>query len=209
MVERVADAAIRAMGWLRRNQSVAAEPGARINLGSVPTHVAPGWLNIDASAHVLLAWLPSPVLRLVLSRTDAGSPSASRLKSEKFVFHDLRYGIPLADGVASAVYSSHTLEHLSERVSKLVVSEAHRVLSPGGILRLVVPYVEKGEVDVHAETPRYLDRHRSHYTVESLRELLEAAGFHSVTARDFKVGECPDVSLLDNRPRSLFVEGRA
>ena len=55
---------------------------------------------------------------------------------------DVRKGLPLDDGIAAAVYSSHVLEHLTESEAKPFLSELWRVLEPGGVVRLVVPDLE-------------------------------------------------------------------
>jgi predicted SAM-dependent methyltransferase len=51
-------------------------------------------------------------------------------------------GLPFADSGFSAVYSSHVLEHFNAEQAKFLLSEAFRVLSDGGILRIVVPDLE-------------------------------------------------------------------
>lgn len=56
--------------------------------------------------------------------------------------HDLRKGIPFADGVADAVYHSHLLEHLDRDAVPGFLAEVKRVLKPGGIHRIVVPDLE-------------------------------------------------------------------
>jgi SAM-dependent methyltransferase len=56
---------------------------------------------------------------------------------------DLRRGIPLPDGCARAVYTSHMLEHLTYPDEALpLLREAHRVLRPGGVIRVVAPDIE-------------------------------------------------------------------
>lgn len=57
--------------------------------------------------------------------------------------HDLRKGVPFPDGSADAVYSSHVLEHLERDVVPAVLAESLRVLKPGGVLRVVVPDLER------------------------------------------------------------------
>jgi SAM-dependent methyltransferase len=55
---------------------------------------------------------------------------------------NLLAGFPFPDSYFEAVYSSHVLEHFDRRQGAFLVSEALRVLSKGGILRIVVPDLE-------------------------------------------------------------------
>lgn len=47
--------------------------------------------------------------------------------------------LPFPDSSVEAVYSSHVLEHLYLSDARLVLSEAFRVLRPGGVIRTSVP----------------------------------------------------------------------
>ena len=55
---------------------------------------------------------------------------------------NVRRGLPFRDGEADACYASHVLEHLTSAVAGQLLAECHRVLRPGGIIRLVVPDLE-------------------------------------------------------------------
>ena len=55
---------------------------------------------------------------------------------------DLRRGIPFPDGEFDAVYHSHVLEHFDREGGLRLLRECHRVLQPGGCLRVVVPDLE-------------------------------------------------------------------
>ena len=204
LVSRLACSAVRATGFTRRPRGT-----IKLNLGSGPTDVVPGWVCIDASVHLLIRWLPERVLRRVLRHSDAGEHAAVALKRGTFVFWDLRYGIPFPSDTAEAVFSSHLLEHLSDDEAARLLSDISRVLIPGGILRVVVPEIQEGEHDAHEQTARFLHTHRSRWTWAKLRSALERAGFDGVERTSFQHGRCPDVSFLDNRPESLFVEANA
>ncbi|MEI6398659.1 MAG: methyltransferase domain-containing protein [Pseudomonadota bacterium] len=51
-------------------------------------------------------------------------------------------GIPFPDSVFKVVYSSHVLEHLGRQQAEDLLRECGRVLSPGGVIRLVLPDLE-------------------------------------------------------------------
>ena len=55
---------------------------------------------------------------------------------------DLRKGIPFPDNNFDVVYHSHLLEHLAKNEAEKFMYDCFRVLSPGGILRVVVPDLE-------------------------------------------------------------------
>lgn len=55
---------------------------------------------------------------------------------------DLRRGLLLPDASFDAVYSSHTIEHFDRTGARRFLTECHRVLKSGGILRLVTPDLE-------------------------------------------------------------------
>jgi predicted SAM-dependent methyltransferase len=61
---------------------------------------------------------------------------------ENIVRRDLSEPLPLADGVADAVYSSHMLEHLFLEDAKAFLRECAWVTKPGGIIRLAPPDAE-------------------------------------------------------------------
>jgi len=106
--------------------------GLKLHLGC-GTRTPAGWLNVDAALGARLAKLRP--LRRWLRRV-----GAFRLDwSDAIVIHDLRRPFPWPDASAEAIYSSHTLEHLSKRDGARFLDECARVLAPGGVLRIAVP----------------------------------------------------------------------
>lgn len=57
------------------------------------------------------------------------------------LYHDLMSlaALPVADSCAKLVYTSHTIEHVSETAVWHLFAEAFRILEPGGIIRIVAP----------------------------------------------------------------------
>src|SRR3989304_3714321 len=137
------------LGKLKRNQRIALPADGssiKINLGC-GLAVVPGWVNVDGSLNALVATLPPFLHRLAYRLTGANRYYSEieycRLLSEHhFVHHDLTYGLPLSDGVADFVYSSHFLEHLSRKDAVQLLRESYRILKPGGTLRISVPDLE-------------------------------------------------------------------
>src|SRR5437016_2546203 len=121
-----------------------------------------GWLNFDNS----------PSVRFAHSRLILSLLMAARLASEE----SLKFGaaarekgirwadackrIPSPDQSLDMVYSSHVLEHLDLQEAERFLGKIHRVLRPGGIVRLAVPdlnrrvekYVRDGDADEFMES---------------------------------------------------------
>jgi len=57
--------------------------------------------------------------------------------------HDVSTPLPFAADAFDAVYHSHVLEHLRPADVPPFLGECHRVLRPGGVLRLAVPDLEQ------------------------------------------------------------------
>ncbi|MDG2013316.1 MAG: methyltransferase domain-containing protein [Pirellulaceae bacterium] len=90
------------------------DPNSRfLNVGC-GAHFHPGWCNID----------------LVANHPDV-------------IEYDIRGGLPFADNSFDAAYHSHVLEHLTPTQGEALILECHRVIRPGGVLRVVVPDLEQ------------------------------------------------------------------
>jgi predicted SAM-dependent methyltransferase len=56
---------------------------------------------------------------------------------------DLRFPLPFDDATWAGVYSHHVLEHIEYHQACALLKEIHRVLRPGGLVRIVVPDGER------------------------------------------------------------------
>jgi SAM-dependent methyltransferase len=209
----------------RARQCVRVSNGvAKVNLGSGLT-VAPGWINVDASPNALVASLPAWLLRWAY-RFSGSRDQFSRqdyvriLTHNRFVHHDLGFGIPLNDSTVDFVYSSHMLEHLYPKAGELLLKEVHRVLKSGGVVRICVP--DLGSAVAHyqagdrvrflahffpADKRNELGRHRYMYDYWMLERLLASVGFTSIRRLACGAGASPDIDMLDNRAdETLYVE---
>jgi predicted SAM-dependent methyltransferase len=125
----------------RTNQEYTLPKGLLLHVGCGP--ITPdGWVNLDASWNLLAARIPG--LRTALRSLGLISANAaSSTWSDKIQYCNVNNGLPFGDGEAAVVYASHVLEHLGRRQSQAFVKEAYRVLKPGGVIRLVVPDLER------------------------------------------------------------------
>jgi len=210
----------------------------RINVGcgSSPTQE---WLNFDGSPSVRLASLP------LLTRL-LDSLGLLRDENRRFIAFcrgaDIRWAnaadLPVPNGSVNVLYSSHMLEHLDQREALKFLSEAMRVLQPGGIIRLAVPDLRRMITDYETDSKadrlvsrtqlahtrpqtilqklRWLfvaDRshHRWMYDAESLALLLAKVGFTHVLvqpAGTTAISNPGDLNLREREDESLYVEAQ-
>ena len=55
------------------------------------------------------------------------------------IAHDMRRRLPFDNNIFDGVYHSHVLEHFTQTDGRRFLGECHRVLKPGGVLRVAVP----------------------------------------------------------------------
>lgn len=148
----------------------------------------------------------------------------SRLDKEPF---------PFASGTFKGIYTEHCLEHVDLAAGWANVREYHRLLRPGGHVRIIVPdgeiyidgYVARRAgkdvqlpyaVQEKEATPMISinrvsrDAHRFLYDFETLAHMLREAGFTDIRKERFGQGQDP-MLLRDSKSReheSLYVEAR-
>jgi predicted SAM-dependent methyltransferase len=192
--------------WLRRIRSrLQSGNGAPLHLhiGCGPTYL-PGFVNIDAVPfHKLDVWL------------------------------DIRNGLPYRTGSIDSVYCTHVLEHFYHDEVLKVLRECHRVLKPGGGVRLIVPslsysiqaYMQRRYDWFHDDFPRHFDslggrfsnyifcdgQHRTAFDFEYMQEMLVKTGFTEVN--EVSEGESRlygdrvlSYQSKSDLPHSLYVE---
>ena len=199
----------------------------------------PGWLNYDNSQSLRFARIPAlpGVLRGLGLLTSAQSDFIAFARANNVSYGDAVKGLDLEDGSVEVVYTSHMLEHLDRREAARFLREAMRILRPGGLVRIVVPdiqklvsdYVASGDADAFVESThmgserpagwagrlsRILVGARNHlwmYDGASLVKLLQSSGF--VAAKVMPAGstdiESPDpLDLRERDDESVYVEAR-
>jgi predicted SAM-dependent methyltransferase len=209
----------------------------RVNIGcgQSPT---PGWKNFDNSLTVRIA--KSSLLTYLLTYLGILDENKRRfvkvIRNFNIEYADATKKIPLPDDSVEVLYSSHMLEHLDREEARLFLKEAWRVLKPGGIIRLVVPDLEKlvEEYLTSKDADKFIEKtllgkrkpksikeklyylivgDRGHfwmYDGKSLCKLLTEIGFKRVTILPPGKTMIPDPGPLNLRERedeSVYVEG--
>jgi predicted SAM-dependent methyltransferase len=192
----------------RLHSQLAKRQHVNLNLGTGGRGVA-DWVNIDVARHhqdLTLPW-------------------------------DIRRGLPFSDGQVARIFAEHIVEHIEfrEDIPRLM-REFFRVLEPGGRVRLIVP---DGERWLHAyvtrspdewqglgfsdlppgmPTPMTMINHVFHqdgehffgYDYETLKYVLEQAGFHKIGKAAYQVSADPQLCLDrdEHAKYSLYVEAQ-
>ena len=112
---------------------------------------------------------------------DVSSAHYESQRSADFIEYDLNSGAPLpfASGSVALAYTSHTIEHVKDLPVAKLFEEFHRVLRPGGVLRVTCPdargYYQAAR---HGHLDRYFYRMNTWFRRHGISD-------HEVTAVDF------------------------
>ncbi len=174
---------------------------------------AKGWLNID-----------------LFSRVPAGF--IFKKSGAYCLHHDVREIVPAESNSTRHIYASHFLEHLDLNEGKNFLRDACRALAIGGIIRITFPdmdlwmrkYCENDEkffqefYSASRSFPNlktkgeifagqfYGWEHRWMYDFESVKHLLEEAGFSNIKKKNFLESQIEDIEKLEPSSKSRLIE---
>ena len=150
---------------------------------------------------------------------------------EADVHWDITKGLPLPDGCARFIYHEHVMEHITVEQGERCLRDWHRLLQPGGVLRISTPdlaYVverytgnwrdqawlkrpEYAAIATRAEMINASMRwwgHQFLYDEEDLARRMRAAGFATIRRCDYRESAVPALAGLETREDSkLILEG--
>lgn len=175
------------------------EPKLRkLHLACGPVHLK-GWLNVD------IMWRPGV----------------------NFLWN-LRWRMPFRRESVGYIYHEHYIEHLTPKQAVRFLSDCHRVLAPGGVLRIATPslrhiahqYLNNWKdqdwlrwpayqyIQTGAEMMNTVFRSWNHkwiYDEVELERRLSEAGFHTITFVERGQSEHPPLQNIESRKDSLLV----
>jgi predicted SAM-dependent methyltransferase len=200
--------------------------GPRLNLGCGPVQPA-GWINIDGSHRARFAHFLAPLDRLLV-KLGILSPTAFGRHTQ---IANLFKPLPFARGSVRAIYAGEVWEHFTYDDALRLTRDCHRVLQPGGVLRVCVPdgqifwrhylrLVEAGDVPalrahvdlyfreicVRPTLGSYGHFHKWQFDEPQLVDLFRTAGFRDVARRPYHESRIPDIAAVE-RSAFLIVEG--
>ena len=193
-------------------------PGPKLNLGCGPVQ-PPGWVNVDGSNRAWLAGKMSPVDRLLV-RLGLIPPTEF---GPQVKWLNLFRPLPYADDSVSCIYAGELWEHFEYDDAKRLTGECHRVLAPGGVLRVCVPDGREFWGRYVALIDENLAQPRNARNPQRLRDHVQMF-FHEICTRKVRLGfmghfhkwqfdEVQLVELFESRgftevERMKFREGR-
>jgi len=146
--------------------------------------------------------------------------------------YDCRKKLPFRDGTVSKIRCEHVLEHMDiQYETPLFLKECHRVLTETGVLRIVVPDIEKfvhayylnewsalgmqqaispnwQPADILTHTFRQGGEHKFGYDFYVMKRVLEDAGFKKIERMEFGRSFDPELQKdqKNHEKYSLYVE---
>lgn len=139
--------------------------------------------------------------------------------------YDLINGIPAAPNSLEVVYHCHLLEHLSFEESVIFIKNSYDCLEAGGVLRILVPdlelwisnyynnnsfFFEEYRKHILANSPEIYETkgsifmgmlhnhgHKAGYDFDTLKRLLERAGFIKVRRTLFQESDLPEIKEIE------------
>lgn len=200
----------------------------KLNLGC-GSQVVDGWINVDYALGARV--FKVPMFRLLNSKFRIFNLDWD----DRITIHDLNKTFPWNTASVEAIYSSHTLEHMTKEEGKKFIQECYRVLRKDGVIRIVVPdlkaFVEEylnGDIKaddflkdlgvLYNESDSYIRSkltpfiqfpHKCMYDLPALLKMLSEIGFKVQSSGYLQSGidGIEDVELKSRTINAVVVEG--
>lgn len=116
--------------------------------------------------------------------------------------------LPYGDGVADFILCEHCVEHQNCAQGFHFMQECHRILKPGGTLRLCVPILDRIQDANHCRDLITGHGHQMLYCLSTMVTMLQLAGFETVheTGRKECDGHHRVIGIAKDDLESLRVE---
>jgi predicted SAM-dependent methyltransferase len=208
----------------------------RVNIGCGRTPTE-GWVNFDNTPAIKLAKSPLKrnLAKLFRLLNQPQIENIEWLMANTIEFADAQKKIPLPEKSIEVLYTSHMFEHLSRDGAIRFLDEAKRVLVDGGVIRIVIPDLEKAisEYNERKNADEFMEtlllsappinslrdklwlifsgyrHHQWMYDGNSLSRLMENRGFRNVTIQrsgETLINNPGNLNLFEREEESVVVE---
>ena len=200
--------------------------------GSVSTHIQADYQRKVTTPKIITAYLRSadrPKLQIGSGASNpAGWLNTDIEPSAGQAFLDITEPLPFGDHTVYEIFGEHVIEHVTYDQALYFLKESHRVLAPGGRVRMVTPNLLQFVALLREPKPEYFARkldfhywpadtpdpaclilnnemrsfgHQFVYTPAMLRASFQKAGFTEI--KQWAPGETddPDLKDVEIRPR--------
>ena len=156
-------------------------------------------VNLGCGDHILEGWQNHDLL---IDKVDVTGP------------------LPYSDNTVSVILAEHIIEHLDSAGALAMLDSCHRILAPGGVLRISVPALDKIML-LDGAYENYLNvllsqegrtiknrkdsinmvltewEHKTWWTTELLRTVLWARGFKNINEVEYGSSNCEALQAIE------------
>lgn len=192
----------------------------KLNIGCGLSGIG-GWHNLDNSPSIVLSRIP--VIRTIFK----APPWPKDVRR-----YDVRKGLPFPPSSVQYIYLSHSFHQFRRQESLALAKNCWQVLEPGGVMRVVVPDLERCAREYLADSDplaseKFLKRISLRHSwrdflhsgssvtqmfdTRSLVHMLRAAGFENVEPSSYRISAIPEIDQIElevRRRESIYVEAR-
>lgn len=149
-----------------------------------------------------------------------GWANIDTLNNRNLIHWNLLNPLPIEDNSIEYIFCEHYLEHIDRMQAKAFMTDCHRVLKEGGVIRISTPSLRKiiddyikghklgcTEIDATASTPcqilnKYMHwwGHEFIYDEEELSLLFSETGFRKNSQAQWRVSSHSELNGLEFRP---------
>ncbi len=171
-----------------------------------------GWANFGK-----ICWtvLQRKLAQRQAAAAEPAEPMGAKSADVRPFYYRKGDALPFAAAEIDFVYAEHFFEHLFLDEAMALLREVHRVLAPGGVVRIASP-----DADLRTDQPpepagfpyvkmpfTHPEKHKTRWSVYSLSEALRMAGFRPLPLRyhdvDGKFHDRSPASARDEYPAEL------